>query len=241
MGYIETLIQSNHHSYIIIWLRFLDDIFFIWTGTPTALHEFINHMNNIHPKIKFTTTISTSTVNFLDTTIYLDTERYLQSTLYRKPTDKNLILDFESYHPLHTKTGIIYSQALRYSLICSKDSDLENELTKLKRILLARNYPNQLIDDNFHKALLIPRQTLLNNRTRHPTKDILPFITPFHPLSKLHTTYTKHLYEHYFKSKNSENTTLPPNLTTCYTKHKTIKDLLIRAHLPRSVNLTPDT
>ena len=109
MANIEHQLTSNHISYIPLWKRFIDDIFFIWLDSLNKLKEFMNEANSLHPTIKFTFDYSQTKANFLDTTIYIDKQRKLQTTIYRKPTDKNLILHFTSHHPLHLKRNIIYS------------------------------------------------------------------------------------------------------------------------------------
>ena len=38
----------------LIWLRFSDDIFMIWTHGEDNLNEFTNYLNGIHPTLKFT-------------------------------------------------------------------------------------------------------------------------------------------------------------------------------------------
>ena len=38
----------------LLWLRFIDDIFMIWTHGVDQLKEFIEYLNGIHPTIKFT-------------------------------------------------------------------------------------------------------------------------------------------------------------------------------------------
>ena len=37
-----------------LWLRYLDDIFFILTEGLQNLKEFFRFLNNVHPSIKFT-------------------------------------------------------------------------------------------------------------------------------------------------------------------------------------------
>ena len=53
-----------------IYLRYIDDIFFIWHGSKQELEHFIEHINQVHPTIKFDCTYSFQTINFLDLTIY---------------------------------------------------------------------------------------------------------------------------------------------------------------------------
>ena len=59
----------------------------IWTGTKLQFEQFIMHLNQQHPSIKFTYKISNEAVEFLDTTVYIDKNNQLQTKLYRKPTD----------------------------------------------------------------------------------------------------------------------------------------------------------
>ena len=50
----ETKTLENWPLKPIIWLRFIDDIFMIWTHGENKLLEFITYLNSIHPSIKFT-------------------------------------------------------------------------------------------------------------------------------------------------------------------------------------------
>ena len=49
-----------------LWLRYIDDIFFIWTEGEDKLEGFLNRLNNFHPNLKFTLEKSKSSVNFLE-------------------------------------------------------------------------------------------------------------------------------------------------------------------------------
>ena len=71
----------------IIWLRFIDDIFMIWPNGKKELDNFIKYLNGIHEKIKFTSEVSSSSINFLDTTVKVDTDKNLYTTLDEKPKD----------------------------------------------------------------------------------------------------------------------------------------------------------
>ena len=182
MANIEHQLTHNHELYIPLWKRFIDDIFFIWTDSLNKLKEFMNEANSLHPTIKFTFDYSQSTANFLDTTVYIDKQRKLQTTIYRKPTDKNLILHFTSHHPLHLKRNIIYSQALRYKRIISNPHKLKTELNTLKRIFIARGYPARMIRQQFDKITQIPRTQLLMNKNKTTPTQRKPLLkTPYNP------------------------------------------------------------
>eukprot|EP00795_Rhopilema_esculentum_P016113 gene16113-biopygen5453 len=50
----------------IVWMRFIDDVFFIWTHGEEKLETFINFLNSSHDTIKFTGEHSRESISFLD-------------------------------------------------------------------------------------------------------------------------------------------------------------------------------
>ena len=236
MARIEQQITHHFNQHILLWKRYIDDIFFIWQGTLDSLQQFILQANTHHQTIKFTFEHSHSEINFLDTTIYIDKSRKLQTTIYRKPTDKNLILHFDSHHPLHIKRNIIYTQALRYKRIISTTYKLEKELTTLKMIFLARGYPPRLIKQQINKATLIPRTQLLTDTIKHHSKKTT-FKIPFHPKSNLLKKQIKHAWNTSLTDP-SLKTLWPSPPTFLNRTDKNLKDLLIRTkqHYPPQPN-----
>ena len=67
MDRFETKALEGWDKKPLLWLRFIDDIFMIWTHVSNELDKFIKYLNEIHPKIKFTHESSTTEINFLDT------------------------------------------------------------------------------------------------------------------------------------------------------------------------------
>ena len=53
----------------LVWKRFIDDIFLVWTHGEEALLKFLDHCNQCFPTIKFTAEHSLQQIDFLDTTI----------------------------------------------------------------------------------------------------------------------------------------------------------------------------
>ena len=104
--------------------RFIDDIFFIFWGSNFYLKSLITFISKISPTIKYTFTHFEQTVSFLDMQIYVSESRKLKKKLYKKTFYCIKLLHFHSNHPLNSKEGIIYSQALRYYMIISEDSIL---------------------------------------------------------------------------------------------------------------------
>ena len=102
-----------------MFLRFIDDLFMIWTGSEHELQDFMSDLNKKHTSIKFEFKCSQTNIEFLDVLIYKDYNNMLQTTIYRKQTDRQNYLDARSKHPKSLKDGISYSQTLRIKRICS--------------------------------------------------------------------------------------------------------------------------
>ena len=90
-------------------------------------------------------------VEFLDLQIFLENGR-LETNLFIKPSNLQLFLDFKSNHPKHCKIGIVYGQALRIIERCSEQVDANLHLESLKVKLIDRNYPVQVIENQFARA-----------------------------------------------------------------------------------------
>ena len=139
----ENILNTNDSKNIIFYKRFLDDIFLLWKGDLTKLKRFLNHLNTLHPTIKFTYEYSRNHIDFLDTTIYkTKTSKRFKSKLYTKPTDAKFLLHHDSYQPEHTKSNIIYTQVLRCRLLTTDNTILTKELISLKSVQIGSDYLN---------------------------------------------------------------------------------------------------
>ena len=140
-------LKSNIYPYIknksILYLRYIDDIFMIWTGTKQELLIFLENLSSKHKTIKFEHNISHSKISFLDTLIYKDKNNTLQTTHYRKPTDQQSYLHALSDHPKSLKRSIPYSQALMIKTIWSILTEYKKHCyteTKLDRKRIRRKH-----------------------------------------------------------------------------------------------------
>ncbi|XP_064469936.1 uncharacterized protein LOC135384676 [Ornithodoros turicata] len=136
IGTLEEEFLSKRVKKPTLYKRFLDDIFMVWLHSEDDLITFISDFNQAHPAIKFIHSYSAFTVNFLDVQGKL-TQGVLSTNLFRKRTDSQKYLAFNSCHPRHTKLAIPYSQALWYRRICSSDDDLSSNLAELKHSSIA--------------------------------------------------------------------------------------------------------
>ncbi|CAM2115114.1 unnamed protein product [Caretta caretta] len=114
MADLEQRFPSSRPLTPLLYLRYIDDIFIIWTHRKEALEEFHHDFNNFHPTINLSLNQSTQQIHFLDTAVLIN-DGHINTTLYRKPTDHYSYLHASSFHPDHTTRSIVYNQALRYN------------------------------------------------------------------------------------------------------------------------------
>ena len=65
----DFLQTQDHQSFL--WLRYIDNIFFIWTHGEKKIQNFLEKLNKFHPNIKFTHESSKENILFLDLNIKL--------------------------------------------------------------------------------------------------------------------------------------------------------------------------
>ena len=82
-----------------LYLRYMDNIFLIWTWPLNELNKFIVKMNQIHPSINFDLNYSGNGANLLDATVKKSSTGELSTMLYKKETDCQAYLHRKLEHP----------------------------------------------------------------------------------------------------------------------------------------------
>jgi hypothetical protein len=92
------------------WYRYVDDTFVVCPHGEEELHNFLIHLNNIHPNIKFMMEVEKNqSLPFLDVLVSRRPDSSLGHTVYRKPTHTDLYIHAESAHHPAQKKGVLYS------------------------------------------------------------------------------------------------------------------------------------
>ena len=156
-NYVHPLIKDKS----VLFLRYIDDIFMVWTKSEKQLTDFMSELNQKHPSIKF----DCKQIEFLDTLVYIDQQNKLQTTLFRKSSDRQNFVNAKSEHPYSLKKSIPYSQALRIQRICKNPTvtleNLSNNLKKDTKKILSHSKFRRLtnsIENNYSinkKAMII--------------------------------------------------------------------------------------
>ena len=179
MDKIENDFLKTQQNTPLVWYRFLDDVFFIWTHGEQTLKSFLESLNTFHPNIKFTHESSKECISFLDLSVSLSGNK-LSTDLYIKPTDRHQYLHYSSSHPDHTRKSIIFSQTLRLSRLCSKEIDFVKHKEEMKTWFLKRGYPESIIQSELDKVKFKRQRSA---RKEGITKGV-PLVITYHPLLK---------------------------------------------------------
>ena len=70
-----------------MFLRFIDDLFMIWTGSEQELLDFMSDLNKKPPSIRFEFKYSQTKLEFLDVLVYQGYNNILQTTIHKKQMD----------------------------------------------------------------------------------------------------------------------------------------------------------
>ena len=188
----ETHIYPRISDKIRIYLRYIDDLFFIWKETEFEQTKFFEEINKVHQSIKFDYCYSATEVNFLDLTIYKDKDGKVATKVFTKPTDRQSYLYKSSCHPAHLKKSIPFGQALRLRRICTESVEFDKACEKLKTRLLQRGYSNDNINAQISKAKKMDREYLLKRREKDQLEK-LPFVVTYNQqLPNLREAIDKH-------------------------------------------------
>ena len=105
MDKTETDFLKTQELQPFVWLRYIDDVFFIWTHGEAELKKFMEGFNNFLPNLKFTYESSKKIVAFLDLNVSLENGSVI-TDLHTKSTDYHQYLQYGSTHLNYIKNPI---------------------------------------------------------------------------------------------------------------------------------------
>ena len=72
MDEVETELLQTQIFRPLVWVRFIDDIFFIWTHSEENLNNFMKDLNHLKSNLKLTFECDRNSINFLDLNVKLN-------------------------------------------------------------------------------------------------------------------------------------------------------------------------
>ncbi|CAJ0963544.1 unnamed protein product [Ranitomeya imitator] len=212
------------------WHRYIDDVFFLWLGTETECVQFLQDLNTNIYNILLTHSMSTVSATYLDLKISVEGHRLI-TDLFRKATATNSLLEFNSFHPLHTKVGVPISQFLRVRRNCTHDADFITQAHNLTRRFKQRGYPKRVISSAFQRARREDQASLLTSRPRNPdhtTRFITDYNNSWHQVKNIINRHWSILRT---DAQTAEVTSDRPLLVT--RRAPNLRDLLTSSHFSR--------
>ena len=222
----------TYHNQPLLWVRFIDDVFMIWTHGRSELEEFLRHLNNRTATISFTMEASDRSVSFLDTRVIKE-QKVLFTDLYTKWTDTHDYLLYESAHPKACKDSIPHSQFLRIRRICARLEDFEGHAQMLVSHFRRRHYPAALLEEALDKARQEDRRRLLFPQALEAVsdRDKVFLITTYHPTDHTLREIVKRNWELLGRNRSTHHL-FEKKLVVGYRRPKNLRDLLVRALIP---------
>jgi hypothetical protein len=148
-----------------LWVRYVDDTFVIIRKDAFAV--FYELINSIFGDIKFTCEeAKDDSLPFLDVLVRKLPDGSLQTSVYRKDSSADVILNYDSNHPASHKRSCVQTLFKRARTHCSSKESLENEIDYLYRILIENAYPNNFIRECLRKPKRRPLDPT-ENETKH--------------------------------------------------------------------------
>ena len=162
--------------------RYIDDMFIIWPEKST-LSQFLTDLNSFHPNFRFTHSVSSLSVDFLDITIYKGPDFRVTNKLdiktFQKAQNLYQYLEFTSAHPKNIYSSIILRECNRHLRNNSRPETFEASIKTFQKRLQERKYPRKCI-------CKLSATIKFNNRQQY-LKRINPHnqcMTPIPPLFK---------------------------------------------------------
>ena len=184
MAHFEKQLLATSPHKPLIWKRFIDDIFSVWTLPEAEINNFVEFANSFHTTIKFTHEMSSEKIVFLDTEVFKGprfiTDKILDVQTHFKPTETFQYTHFSSCHPLSVKKGFVKGEALRLLRTNSVKESFEFKKLQFLTRLLERGYPKSFAEDILTEIKFSMRNTALQSKSK-TSKKIIPFVTTFNP------------------------------------------------------------
>ena len=217
--------RRSSFKQVLYYGRYRDDIFCLWAGDPSGLPLFLNFMNSLDEKLKFTLEVGGLTLNFLDMNVSIIHGK-LETTVYSKPTDSHLYLHATSCHKQSSVVGIQKGVALRLRRICSREEDFERKSKEYSAYLVGRGHDPQKVRTNFEDVGKISRVAARAKKQPRSQNNPVIFSTVFSPLAPdIKGIIKKH--QHLLQLKTS-NIFSGDSIMVAHKRGKNLKDLMLR-------------
>ena len=163
----------------IFYEHFVDDTLSAKLPDPEAASEFLETLNKCHPSIDFTMDLEENgRIPFLGMDVIRNGCR-LETTVYRKPTDKGLLLHYHSHVDARYKWSLLNTMLNRVFQLSSTWKFFHEECERLKVIFSRLRYPDNLVESTIRRFIESKvsedSHTRLADKREAPVRIVLPY------------------------------------------------------------------
>ena len=207
----------------------------MWSRRISEIACIESKINSFDPSLQFTAIIGKHKMRMLDVEIKLNRNQ-LGHTIYRKPTNSQMYLDYASCHPPGCKNGIAKGVALRLRRICSTTEEYIHQSKSFMASLVSRGHNPSIVHSEFQKILKTPRcETRLKRKRKDISKTM--FITKYNPNApNIQNIISQNM--HILKS-DATASKMFSSISTVFKRNKNLKECILRAD-PYHVRETSD-
>ena len=156
---IEQKLNKFSTNKPIIWLRYVGDIYCLFSIPKDKILEFHSRINKWHHNLHFTVEFeSNNSLPFLDVLVTRE-KNQLVTSVFRKSTHTGLYLLWDSCQSRRYKLGLIKTLVIRIYKICSTQEKIDNELNLLKETLRINGYPPNIIKRGITEGKIIIKKS----------------------------------------------------------------------------------
>ena len=160
-----------------LYRRYVDDTFMLFSS-KSQVNAFLQYMNSRHPSIKFTSDEEKDQqLPFLDVLVTRNHNRSFSTDVYRKPTNTDLYLNYNSAVNENFKFNLIGCLLDRAYKICSSFESFHFQIVKIRNFFIKNSYPQHLIDSIVRRKLdkIFCKNSSVSTVNREPFFVGIPF------------------------------------------------------------------
>ena len=214
------------------WLRYIDDIFFVWVHGESKLKHFLQFCDSftdndgMQSKIKFTANYSRTKVAFLDVEVK-STQDGIVTDLHSKPTSAHNYLHRSSFHPPSLIRSIPKTQFIRIRRICSRLTDYDSHCSRFIQYFMQRGYSEKSLSNAAAEVRRMERDDLLSYKKRAagPLRTI--FSVKWHPKFRQFPNLLRNAYQNMTSSNFKQMLPNPPMVA--FRRNSRFKDRLVHS------------
>jgi len=181
---VPDIIQSitNNQKGLILYVRYIDDIFLVFKGAKSDLQSLLNRLNQSFEPFKIGWNVHSPSMPmpFLDIEFFFEQgfgPVGVQSRVYRKKMNKHQYIPWSSAHPESVKKAFVKAELTRYMIISSQKSLFEERVLEFMEALLRRGYPGAVLKKWMKQVNYEERQMILFKK-KTPGLRGLPLMLP---------------------------------------------------------------